>query len=371
MSKEMIPFIDLKAQRARIAESLNRRMNTVLDSGTFINGPEITELEAVLAQFTGAPHAIACANGTDALQVALMAIDLRPGDEVITPSFTFIATAEAIALLGGKPVFVDVDPRTYNIDPNLIEQKITPRTRAIMPVGLYGQCADMDRVQAIAEKHGLVVIEDAAQSFGAAYKGRRSCNLSKIACTSFFPSKPLGCYGDGGMIFTQDAELAERMRMIRGHGSKKRYYHEVIGVNSRLDTLQAAVLLSKMEIFEDEIALRQQVAARYHELLSPFIETPFIEKHQLSVFAQYTVRIPDGRRERVMKALEAEGVPTTVHYPMALNLQPAMQAYGQGPGSCPISERAGGEVMSLPFHPYLDGETQTRIAKALRRALEG
>jgi UDP-2-acetamido-2-deoxy-ribo-hexuluronate aminotransferase len=364
-----IPFIDLQAQRNRIEASVRRRMDAVIEAGAFINGQEVTELEAELSRFTGAPYAIACANGTDALQIALMAIGLQPGDEVITPSFTFIATAEAIALLGGRPVFVDVDARTYNIDPELIEAKITPRTRAIMPVSLYGQCADMDAIQAIADRHGLVVIEDAAQSFGASYKGRRSCNLSKIACTSFFPSKPLGCYGDGGMIFTQDATLADRLRMIRGHGSKKRYFHEVVGVNSRLDTLQAAILLAKMEIFEDEIRLRQEAASRYQELLSHFVETPRIEEHNLSVYAQYTIRVRDRGRDHVMKALEAHGVPTTVHYPMALNLQPAMRAYGQAEGTCPISERAGGEVMSLPFHPYLTEEVQMRIANALRIAL--
>ena len=364
-----IPFIDLQAQRARIDASVRRRMDAVIESGAFINGPEIARLEAELSRFTGAPHAIACANGTDALQIALMAIGLQPGDEVITPSFTFIATAEAIAVLGGRPVFVDVDAKTFNIDPALIEAKITPRTRAIMPVSLYGQCADMDAIQAIADRHGLIVIEDAAQSFGAAYKGRRSCNLSKIACTSFFPSKPLGCYGDGGMVFTQDAALAERLRMIRGHGSKKRYYHEVVGVNSRLDTLQAAVLLAKMEIFEDEIARRQQVASRYEKFLSPFVETPRIESHNISVYAQYTVRVRD--RERIMKSLDSSGIPTTVHYPMALNLQPAMRSYGQAEGTCPISERAGGEVMSLPFHPYLDEGSQLRVATALRSALGG
>ena len=364
-----IPFIDLQAQRARIEPSIRRRMEAVLATGAFINGPEVAELESVLSKFTGAPHAIACANGTDALQLALMAIGLEPGDEVITPSFTFIATAEAIALLGGRPVFVDVDPQTYNIDPALVEAKITSRTRAIMPVSLYGQCAEIDAIQAIADRHGVVVIEDAAQSFGASYKGRRSCNLSKIACTSFFPSKPLGCYGDGGMVFTQDSALAERLRMIRGHGSKKRYFHEVIGVNSRLDTLQAAILLAKMEIFEDEIRLRQEVASRYQRLLSPFIETPKIEAHKISVYAQYTLRLNE--RERVMKALDAAGIPTTVHYPMALNLQPAMRQYGQTEGSCPVSERAGGEVLSLPFHPYLTEETQERIARSLRSALGG
>lgn len=367
MSVGPIPFIDLQAQRRRIEGSLRRRMDAVLESGAFINGPEIAELENRLAEFTGAPHAIACANGTDALQLALMAIDLKPGDEVITPSFTFIATAEAIALLGGKPVFVDVDPVTFNIDPDLIEARITSRTRAIMPVGLYGQCAEMDGVQAVADRHGLVVIEDAAQSFGAAYRGKRSCNLSRLACTSFFPSKPLGCYGDGGMVFTQDASLADKLKMIRAHGSRKRYFHEVVGVNSRLDTLQAAVLLAKMEIFEEEIALRQEVAARYRELLSPMVQVPQIAAHQVSVYAQYTIRLKD--RERVMKGLEERGIPTTVHYPLALNLQPAMRSYGQLEGSCPVSERAGTEVLSLPFHPYLAPEAQIRIATALREVL--
>ncbi|MGB4345981.1 MAG: DegT/DnrJ/EryC1/StrS family aminotransferase, partial [Burkholderiaceae bacterium] len=259
----MIEFIDLKTQQARIRDKIDAGIQRVLAHGQYILGPEVAELEEKLAAFVGAKYCITCANGTDALQIAQMALGIGPGDEVITPGFTYIATAETVALLGAKPVYVDIDPRTYNLDPQLLEAAITPRTKAIIPVSLYGQCAAMDAINAIAAKHGIPVIEDAAQSFGATYKGKRSCNLTTIACTSFFPSKPLGCYGDGGAIFTNDDELAKVMRQIARHGQDRRYHHIRVGVNSRLDTLQAAILLPKLEIFEEEIQLRQQVAQTY------------------------------------------------------------------------------------------------------------
>jgi UDP-2-acetamido-2-deoxy-ribo-hexuluronate aminotransferase len=259
----MIPFIDLKAQQERIKEDLNRRIQRVLDHGQYIMGPEVKELEVKLAAYVGVSHCIGVASGTDALMIALMAIGIQPGDEVITTPFTFIATAEVIALLQGKPVFVDIDPRTYNIDPAKIEAAITGKTRAILPVSLYGQCADMDAINAIAAKYHLPVIEDAAQSFGATYMGRKSCGLSTIGCTSFFPSKPLGCYGDGGACFTDDDGLASRMRQIRAHGQDRRYHHPVIGVNGRLDTMQAAILLAKYEVFETEVKLRGEIGGLY------------------------------------------------------------------------------------------------------------
>ncbi|MCB1988795.1 MAG: DegT/DnrJ/EryC1/StrS family aminotransferase, partial [Burkholderiaceae bacterium] len=256
-------FIDLKSQYQRLKADIDAGIQRVLDHGQFILGPEVTELEEKLATYTGARHCITVANGTDALQIAQMALGIGPGDEVITPGFNYIATAETAALLGARPVYVDIDPRTYNLDPELLEAAITPATRAIIPVSLYGQCANFDAINAIAARHGIPVIEDAAQSFGAIYKGRKSCNLTRIACTSFFPSKPLGCYGDGGALFTNDDELAKVMRQIARHGQDRRYHHVRVGVNSRLDTLQAAILLVKLVLFDDEMALRQQVAARY------------------------------------------------------------------------------------------------------------
>ena len=265
----MIEFIDLKAQQARIKVQLDAAIARVLQHGQYILGPEVVELEEKLAAYTGAKHCITVANGTDALQIAQMALSIGPGDEVITPGFTYIATAETVALLGAKPVYVDIDPRTYNLNPALLQAAITPRTKAIIPVSLYGQCADFDAINAIAAQHGIPVIEDAAQSFGATYKGRKSCSLSTIACTSFFPSKPLGCYGDGGAIFTNDDALAKVMRQIARHGQDRRYHHVRVGVNSRLDTLQAAILLTKLSIFDEEMALRQQVAERYAALLPP------------------------------------------------------------------------------------------------------
>lgn len=358
----MIEFIDLKAQQARIKDKIDAGIQRVLAHGQYILGPEVTELEEKLADFVGAKYCITCANGTDALQIAQMALGIGPGDEVITPGFTYIATAETVALLGAKPVYVDIDPRTYNLDPNLLEAAITPRTKAIIPVSLYGQCADMDAINAIAAKHGIPVIEDAAQSFGATYKGKRSCNLTTIACTSFFPSKPLGCYGDGGAIFTSDEELAKVLRQIARHGQDRRYHHVRVGVNSRLDTLQAAILLPKLDIFPDELIARQKVASSYDQLLSQLaIKPPYIEPHNTSAYAQYTICVED--REGVQLHLKAQGVPTTVHYPIPLNKQPAVadEKY------LPVGDSLSQQVMSLPMHPYMKLEHFKSIAKALSK----
>ncbi|WP_447774268.1 DegT/DnrJ/EryC1/StrS family aminotransferase [Aeromonas veronii] len=343
-------FIDLMAQQARIKDKIDAAIQTVLQHGAYILGPEVAELEQKLAEFTGAKHCITVANGTDALQIAQMAFGIGPGDEVITPGFTYIATAETVALLGAKPVYVDVCPKTYNLDPAKLEAAITPNTKAIIPVSLYGQCADYDAINAIAAKYNIPVIEDAAQSFGASYKGKRSCNLTTVACTSFFPSKPLGCYGDGGAIFTNDDELALVMRQIARHGQDRRYHHIRVGVNSRLDTLQAAILLPKLEIFSEELELRNQVANMYTRLLNDVgsYTTPFVEAHNTSSWAQYTIRVKN--REEVQKKLQEAGIPTAVHYPIPLNKQPAV---ADSHIQLPIGDEIAEDVMSLPMHPYI------------------
>jgi len=384
-------FIDLKSQQDRIRSQLEAAMRKVLDHGQYIMGPEVAELEEALAAYVGVRHCIAVASGTDALLIAMMALGIGPGDEVITTPFTFIATGEMIALLGAKPVFVDIDPRTCNLDPELIEAAITPRTRAILPVSLYGQCADFDAINAIVEKHNrafssvqangsplsnqrstihnqqIVVIEDAAQSFGAIYRGRYSCALSTVGCTSFFPSKPLGGYGDGGACFTDDEELATRMRQIRVHGQDRRYNHPLIGINGRLDTLQAAVLLVKLSIFPEEVEARQRIGTRYTELLGKAVETPFVGPEATSVYAQYTIQVED--RGQVQERLNAAGIPTAVHYPVPLHLQPAFAGLGLGAGSFPRAERAAQRVLSLPMHPYLANTDQDRIAESVCRCL--
>ncbi|WP_417776494.1 DegT/DnrJ/EryC1/StrS family aminotransferase [Stutzerimonas xanthomarina] len=356
-------FIDLAAQQKRIKAKIDAGIQRVLSHGQYILGPEVVELEEKLANFAGAKHCITCANGTDALQIAQMALGIGPGDEVITPGFTYIATAETVALLRAKPVYIDIDPHTYNLDPKLLEAAITPHTKAIIPVSLYGQCADMDAINAIAAKYDIPVIEDAAQSFGASYKGKRSCNLTTIGCTSFFPSKPLGCYGDGGAIFTSDDQLAKVIRQIARHGQDRRYHHIRVGVNSRLDTLQAAILLPKLEIFEDEIRLRQKVALGYSKMLraTDIASTPYIEPYNTSVYAQYTVRAAN--RATVAKKLRDAGIPTAVHYPIPLNKQPAVaDKYAH----LPVGNLAAEEVLSLPMHPYIDIEAQQNIVSALQ-----
>lgn len=354
-------FIDLKSQYQQLKDQIDAGIQRVLAHGQYILGPEVAELESRLAAFSGTKHCISVANGTDALQIALMALGVGPGDEVITPGFTYIATAETVALLGAKPVYVDVDARTYNLDPQLLEAAITSRTKAIIPVSLYGQCADFDAINAIAARHGLTVIEDAAQSFGARYKGKRSCNLSTIACTSFFPSKPLGCYGDGGAIFTSDDELAVIMRQIARHGQDRRYHHVRVGVNSRLDTLQAAILLPKLDVFEAELAQRQQVADAYGEALqSVGIAPPFVDAHNSSAWAQYTVQVDE--RDKVQERLKSLGVPTAVHYPIPLNRQPAVS---DDAARLPIGDLVASRVMSLPMHPYMTAEQRSLVVSHL------
>jgi UDP-2-acetamido-2-deoxy-ribo-hexuluronate aminotransferase len=358
-------FIDLRSQQNRIRASLDRRIAAVLDHGQYILGPEIAEMEQLLAAYVGVKHCVSVASGTDALLLALMALGVSAGDEVITTPFSFIATAEVIALLGAIPVFVDVDERTYNVDPALVDNAVTEKTRVIMPVSLYGQCADMDRINAIAARHGLPVIEDAAQSFGATYGGRRSCSLSTIGCTSFFPAKPLGCYGDGGACFTDDEDIATRLRELRNHGQDRRYHHPVIGVNGRMDTLQAAVVLAKMEIFPDEVEARTRIGAHYSDLLAGSrCVTPWIAPGNASVYAQYTLQVDD--RERVQKLLADAGVPTAVHYPITLDAQPALSGRSRVAGAIPLAQSLAARVISLPMHPYLDEETLAAVAARVR-----
>lgn len=355
-------IVDLKAQYQRIQNDIDAGIKRVLEHGKFILGPEVDELEERLANYTGAKYCITCANGTDALQIAQMALGIGPGDEVITPGFTYIATAETVALLGAKPVYVDIDPRTYNIDPVKLEAAITPHTKAIIPVSVYGQCADFDAINAIAAKHGIPVIEDAAQSFGASYKGRKSGNLTAVACTSFFPSKPLGCYGDGGAIFTSDEELSRVMRQIARHGQDRRYHHVRVGMNSRLDTLQAAILLAKLKIFDDEIVARQKIAHTYTRLFNEagMSTTPFVEAHNISSWAQYTIQV--SQRDAVQAKLKAAGIPTAVHYPIPLNRQPAVM---DPAAQLPIGDAVAEKVMSLPMHPYLSESIIVVAAEAV------
>jgi len=360
-------FIDLKTQYRKLKPVIDARIHAVLDHGQYILGAEVRELEERLAARTGAKHCIACSSGTDALLLAMMALGVGPGDEVITAPFTFFATGEMIALLGAKPVFVDIEPESWNLDASQIEAAITSQTRAIMPVSLYGQTADMDAINAIAERHGLPVIEDAAQSFGALYKGRASCNLSTIGCTSFFPSKPLGCYGDGGACFTSDDALATAMREFRNHGQDRRYHHTRIGINGRMDTIQAAVLLAKLEVFDTELVARNEAAGRYAALLRGVVAAPQVQPDRTCVWAQYTVEVED--RDAVGAIMSAQGIPTAVHYPEALHLQPVFQYLGLPAGSYPVAEQAAQRVMSLPMHPYLAPPAIEEVVRAFKAAI--
>jgi UDP-2-acetamido-2-deoxy-ribo-hexuluronate aminotransferase len=356
-------FIDLQAQYGRIQDQIQERINRVLAHGQFIMGPEVRELEERLADFVGVRHCIGVSSGTDALLIAMMALEIGPGDEVITTPFTFIATGEMIALLGAKPVFVDVDPQTYNIDPSRIEAAITGNTRAIMPVSLYGQCADMDAINRIAEKHGLPVIEDGAQSLGATNNGRQSCGLSTIGCTSFFPSKPLGGYGDSGACFTDDDNLAKAMREIRNHGQDRRYHHPRIGLNGRLDTLQAAILLVKLDLFPEEVALRAEAGKVYTKLIEqncPDVTPPFIASGNTSVYAQYTILVEN--RDQVQEQMKKNGIPTAVHYPVPLNHQPALSTDAF---DLSVAEHLSGRVISLPMHPYITSDEQRSVVSNL------
>lgn len=375
-------FVDLQAQQARIKDQINANIQRVLAHGKYILGPEVDELEQRLSAYTGAKFCISVGNGTDALQIALMALGVGYEDEVIVPGFSYIATAETPAVLGAKPIFVDIDPETYNLDPNKLEASITTRTRAIIPVSLYGQCADFDKINAIAEKYDIPVIEDAAQSFGATYKSKKSCNLSTIGCTSFFPSKPLGCYGDGGAIFTNDEELAVVLRQIARHGQDRRYHHIRLGVNSRLDTLQAAILLAKLEVYPNELCIRQTVALRYNDFFTRILQRRAKEKSvtelgqssmlnnvklptlifdQSSAWAQYTIQVID--RDKVQEHLDKAGVPTAIHYPIPLYRQPAFASTEVQPVDFPFCERASERVLSLPMHPDLTEHEQDFIVR--------
>lgn len=361
-------FIDLRSQYLQIKAEIDLGIQRVLDHGQYILGPEVSELEEKLAEFTGAKHCITVANGTDALQIAQMALGIGPGDEVITPAFTYIATGETVALLGAKPVYVDIDPGTYNLNPQLLEAAITSRTKAIIPVSLYGQCADYDAINKIAKKYSIPVIEDAAQSFGATYKGRRSCNLTEIACTSFFPSKPLGCYGDGGAVFTNDDNFAKMMRQIARHGQDRRYHHIRIGVNSRLDTIQAAVLLVKLQEFPREIELRQRVADNYSKLLVASgcdLAPPLIVPENQSVYAQYTIQVEN--RALIQENLKRDGIPSAIHYPTPLNKQPAVM---NSQVNLAIGNALSGRVLSLPMHPYLKSVEQSLIVESVKNSLK-
>jgi len=360
-------FIDLKAQYAALKPVIDARVQRVLDHGQYIMGPEVRELEAALESFTGSAHCITVASGTEALLISLMALEIKPGDEVVTTPFTFAATVEVIVLLGANPVYVDVEPDTCNIDASKLEEAITPRTRAILPVSLYGQVADMDEINAIAARHGNIpVIEDAAQSFGALYRGKRSCNVSTIGCTSFFPSKPLGCYGDGGAIFTGDDRIAQACREIRVHGQSKRYVHSRIGVGGRMDTLQCAVVLAKLERFEWELERRAEIGRFYLERLGSFdaATAVSVRPDRISVWGQFTVLAED--RAALKARLEAAGVPTAIHYPLPLHRQPAYEGTA-GSKILPVSEAVAERVLSLPMSAYMDEGQVALVVRAMTR----
>ena len=353
-------FIDIKRQYERCQQDIDSQIRAVLNGAAFIMGKEVGELESQLAQYAGTKHAIACASGTDALQLVLMAYGIKPGDEIITTPFTFIATAETISLLGAKPVFVDIRRDTFNIDPEKIKKTITPRTKGIIPVDIFGQCADYDEINQIARGHGLFVIEDAAQSFGAKYKGKMACSLADAGCASFFPAKPLGCYGDGGMIFTDDQKKAEALKSLRSHGTgSHKYEHVRIGINSRLDTLQAGILLAKFKHFPKEIDLRNQAADYYTARLKAKFETPQVLSINRSVYAQYNILVDN--REALQKRLWEQGIPTAVYYPKPLHLQTAYADLGYKKGDFPVTEHVCDHILALPMHPYLSKEEQDFI----------
>ena len=357
-----VNFINLQAQYQQYKAEIDSEIRDVLETSTYIMGDKVTLLENKLASFVGVKHAIVCGNGTDALLLSLMALDIKNGDEVITSPFTFIATAEMIAFVGAKPVFVDIDEKTYNIDPSKIETAITPRTKAIMPVSIFGQVPDMDTITDIAKKHHLKVIEAAAQSFGALYKNKRSCSLSEIATTSFFPAKPLGCYGDGGAVFTNNDDLARQIRIILNHGQTKKYVHGCIGINGRLDTIQAAVLNVKLKYFEDEIAIRQKIANTYKDNLKG-VTVPFVEEHNLSVWAQYCIRVKD--RNDMIKRCNDNGIPTGVYYPIPLHLQEVFHYLGYKKGDFPITEEVSNDIMAIPMSAFVTKDEQDLIIKVI------
>lgn len=365
-----IQFIDLKAQYADLKDEINSRIGRVLEHGQYIMGPEVIELEERLTTYTESKHCITVASGTEALLISLMALGVKAGDEVITTPFTFVATAEVIALLGAVPVFVDIELDTCNIDSSLIEAAISSKTKAIITVSLYGQIADMDEINAIAEKYGNIpVIEDAAQSFGATYKGRKSCNVSTIGCTSFFPSKTLGCYGDGGAIFTNDDTLAKTMREIRIHGQEQRYHHTHVGVGGRMDTIQCAVVLAKLEVFDSEIRKRALAGKNYLELLEsmPSVSMVKVRDDRTCVWAQFTIKVDE--REQFVEKMKQSGIPTAIHYPIPLHQQPAYKDISRISGTLMNADILSTKVVSLPMHPYLDISVQEQIVLAVRKAV--
>jgi UDP-2-acetamido-2-deoxy-ribo-hexuluronate aminotransferase len=374
MAPAPIPFIDLQAQRRRIADRIDRAIARVLEHGMFIMGPEVAQLERQMAEFVGVRHAVSCGSGTEALLMPLMVRGIGGGDAVFVPSFTFAATAEVVALVGATPVFVDVLPETFNMDPASLEAAIKEVSRgglrpaAVIPVDLFGLAADYEALNTLARRHNLLVIEDAAQSYGGTYRGRRAGSLAEVAATSFFPSKPLACYGDGGAIFTDDADFAAGLRSVRVHGQgTDKYDNVVVGLNGRLDTLQAAILLEKHLLLEDELVRRQEVAARYSAALSGLVEVPRVPEGYESAWAQYTILVD--QRDRVAAALKASGIPTAIYYPKPLHLQQAYAACPQPASGLAVSTRFAGRVLSLPMHPYLDEATQDRIVEVLTAAL--
>lgn len=359
-----IDFANLQLQYQMYKEEIDEAIHGVLDKSNYIMGSEVHEFEENLQIFTGAKHAISCSSGTDALLLAMMALDIQPDDEVITTPFTFIATAETIAFLKAKPVFVDIDEKTYNIDSSKIEAAITSKTKAIMPVSLYGQPADMDAIQAIADKHNLKVIIDGAQSFGSTFNGKTDSNLGDISTTSFFPAKPLGCFGDGGAVFTNDEALATKMKSLRVHGQSKRYHHSHIGMGGRMDTLQCAVVGVKLKHYAKDLVLRQEVASKYTQALATKdLLLPFVDESATSAWAQYSVRVEN--RDEVQAKLKEQGIPTAVHYPMPLHLQECFSYLGQGKGSFPICEQVSNEILSLPMNPYVCDDEISFISKTL------
>jgi UDP-2-acetamido-2-deoxy-ribo-hexuluronate aminotransferase len=358
-------FIDLKSRHQLIGDKINARIQKVMEHGQFILGPEVREVEQKLAQYTGSKHCITVSSGTDSLLIALMALGVGAGDEVITVPYTWISTAEVISLLGAKPVFVDIRPDTWNMDETPLEAAITDKTKAIMPVSIYGQCPDMDAINEVAKKYHLPVIEDAAQSFGATYKGRKSCNLSTIGSTSFFPSKPLGCYGDAGALFTNDDDLAEKFRWIRVHGQERKHHHPILGINGRMDTIQAAILLEILEVFPDEVKKREQLGQTYSEGLAHLdgLETPRIGENNTSVYAQYTILVE--QREEIQNSLKDKDIPSVSYYSVPLHLQPVFKNLGYQAGNFPIAEKVANACLSLPMSPYLSESEQHDVIRAI------
>tara|TARA_R110001599_G_scaffold1889_4_gene9887 strand:- start:340594 stop:341688 length:1095 start_codon:yes stop_codon:yes gene_type:complete len=359
-------FIDLDTQYRKYQKEIDTRMRNVLEHGQYILGPEVTELESILAEYVGVKHCLTVASGTDSLEIALRALNIGKGDEVITVPFSWISTAEVIAAVGATPVFMDIEPNTFNMNPDLLEDVITEKTKAIMPVSLFGQMPDLEQINSIAEKYHIAVIEDAAQSFGATRNGKRSCGASLIGSTSFFPAKPLGCFGDGGALFTDDDGLAETMKAIRSHGGVERHHHTHIGMNGRFDTLQAAVILGKWPYFEGEVKRRSEIGSRYSDLLKNNCITPKVEKGNTHVYAQYTVRVDEQKRADIVKDMKEVGIPVGIYYPKCFHEQPVFEYLGYKYGDFPESERASREVLSLPMHPFLEDSHQDEVIQRLK-----